>query len=66
MSRNGSVPRIQHAALGIVRKNLLIAEKSGERAKSESDQPPAGKLGAGDGDGDGAGARTRTRTGGYG
>ena len=42
MSRNGSVPRLHTNALGMVRKNLLIAEKSREKLPKErakSDQP---------------------------
>ena len=42
VSRNGSVPRLHTNALGMVRKNLLIAEKSREKLPKErakSDQP---------------------------
>lgn len=42
MNRNGSVPRLHTNALGMVRKNLLIAEKSREkfpRDRAKSDQP---------------------------
>ena len=42
VSRNGSVPRLHTNALGMVGKNLLIAEKSREKLPKErakSDQP---------------------------
>ena len=42
VNRNGSVPRLHTNALGMVRKNLLIAEKSREKLPKErakSDQP---------------------------